>query len=47
MRLRRATWGDDEKIHSQVFFFSIPESTKDLSNIRVFHPDCGGKQASN
>lgn len=35
------TWGDDD--HSQVFFFTIPESISEPFYIRVFDPDCGGK----
>ena len=35
------TWGDDD--HSQVFFFTIPESIGEPFYIRVFDPDCGGK----
>lgn len=34
-------WGDDD--YCQIFFFSIPKDNKTPIYIRVFDPDCGGK----
>lgn len=36
-----ARWGDDD--HTQTFFFLVPQNRREPFYIRVFDPDCGGK----
>jgi hypothetical protein len=37
----KGTWGDDD--HTQVFFISLSNTQKDPFYIRIYDPECGGK----
>lgn len=37
----KGTWGDDD--HTQIYFISISNTQKEPFYIRVYDPDCGGK----